>query len=114
MDKSSRNSVPSKLEKPKIEYDKEAISLGMIDVDSESKIAYNQSTNPATVAIQSVLGARLEYTGQVSGKQYVWNKAGDIVLVDAEDSEILLAKRIGGRLCCGNSQDINKIFQIAH
>jgi hypothetical protein len=114
MDKSSRNSVSGKLEKSKIEYDKEAISLGMIDVDSESKITYNQSTNPVTVAIQSVIGARLEYTGQVSGKQYVWNKAGDIVIVDVEDSETLLAKHIGNKLCCGNSQDMNKIFQIAH
>jgi hypothetical protein len=113
MDKSTRNSVPSKL----IEKDVEAEKLGIFDevkVDSESKITYNQSTNPKTVSIQSVLSARLEYTGQVSGKQYVWNKAGDIVIVDVEDSETLLAKHIGNKLCCGNSQDMNKIFQIAH
>lgn len=81
-----------------------------VKVDSESNVLYNKSN--VSVKIRSLYDARLEYTGQVSGKQYLWNKAGSVVEVDAEDSEILLAKRIGGRLCCGNSQDMNRIFEL--
>jgi hypothetical protein len=85
--------------------------LSQVKVDSESNVPYTKST--VSVKIRSLLDASLEYTGQVSGKQYRWNKAGSVVLVDAEDSEILLAKRIGGKLCCGNHPDTNRIFEIA-
>ena len=106
MDKSSRNNKSGEVG--------QVASAGYppeIQVDSESIVTYNKST--MSVKIRSLLDARLEYTGQVSGKQYLWNKAGSVVLVDVEDSEILLAKHIGGRLCCGNSQDTNSIFEIA-
>jgi hypothetical protein len=109
MDKSSGNNSTSKIGgriaksfPPSIEE---------FGVDSESVTPYNYSNKPQTVRIQSVFDARLEYTGQVSGKQYVWNKAGDIVEVGVEDSEILLAKRMGEKLCCGNSTETNKLFQ---
>jgi hypothetical protein len=81
-----------------------------VKVDSESNVLYNKSN--VSVNIRSLYDARLEYTGQVSGKQYLWNKAGSVVEVDVEDSEILLAKHIGGQLCCGNSQDMNRIFEL--
>ena len=98
MDKSSGNSSTSELKRG-------------LQVDSESNLTYNDAING--VKLESLLSARLEYTGQVSGKQYIWNKAGSIVLVDVEDSVILLAKHIGNEMCCGNSRDINKIFQVA-
>ena len=79
-----------------------------VEVDSESVLPYN---NEVKVSLTSLLDARLVYTGQVTGQQYVWNKAGSIVEVDAEDSKILLAKRIYGS-CCGNSIDGQPIFQI--
>jgi hypothetical protein len=78
-------------------------------IDSESPRQYN---NSQTVGIRSLLDARLVYTGQVSGKQYTWSKAGDIVMVEDADSEVLLAKRIGSRQCCGNSKDGNKVFEL--
>ena len=82
-----------------------------VKVDPESIPTYNSNIETKTVYIQSVFDARLLYTGQVSGKQYVWNKAGDICEVDMLDSEILLAKRMGGTGCCGNSnKDENKVF----
>lgn len=81
-----------------------------VKVDSESKVTYTKSN--VSVKIRSLYDARLEYTGQVSGKQYLWNKAGSVVEVDVEDSEILLAKHIGNQLCCGNSQDMNRIFEL--
>jgi len=80
-----------------------------VQVDSESNLPYNKETK---VKIISLLDARLEYTGQVTGQQYVWIKAGSMVEVNAEDSVILLAKRIGGNSCCGNSPDGTPIFQI--
>jgi hypothetical protein len=99
MGKSDGNNSTSKLIRPEVK------------VDYESKVPYNKSN--VSVKIRSLIDAHLEYTGQVSGKQYKWNKAGSVVLVDAEDSEILLAKRIGDKLCCGNSPDVNKVFEIA-
>lgn len=80
-----------------------------VKVDSESVVPYNKSK--VSVKIRSRFDARLEYTGQATGKRYVWNKAGSEVDVDVEDSEILLAKHIGDRLCCGNSPDVNRIFE---
>jgi hypothetical protein len=103
MDKPSKNSKPGQLEPTS--------SGGYVEVkvDSVSTVLYNKKVS---VKLRSLYDARLEYTGQTSGKQYQWNKAGSIVEVDAEDSEILLAKRIGGKLCCGNSRDVNKLFEL--
>ena len=86
-----------------------------VQVDSESNVPYtNIKASTETVIIRSLIEARLIYTGQVTGKQYTWNTAGSIVPVDTLDSETLLAKRVGGRnLCCGNSKDGNKMFEIA-
>ena len=78
-------------------------------VDLESKVTYTKAISK--VFLQSLHDARLVYTGQTSGKQYIWGTAGSIVEVDTEDSEILLAKRIYGS-CCGNSRDGRAIFQI--
>lgn len=63
------------------------------------------------VKIESLIQAHLEYTGKVSGRQYVWNRAGDIILVDEADVPELLDKRLGKKTCCGNGE--NRIFQIA-
>ena len=106
MGQSDRASRTSKLEKyvePKTEY------LDEVKVDSESVLPYNEVI---TVSITSLLDARLVYTGQVTGQQYEWKKAGSVVEVSVEDSEILLAKRIGRDSCCGNSTDGQAIFQL--
>ena len=112
MDKSSRDSRTSKLNKAGemtvypyvIEVEPE------VKVDSESKVPYTKSI--VSVKIRSRFDARLEYTGQATGKQYLWSKAGSVVLVDVEDSEILLAKHIGDQLCCGNSPETNRVFEL--
>ncbi len=71
---------------------------------SESIIIYKE--------IQLLIDSRLLYTGQISGEQYVWQRAGDVILVDERDVPELLSKRLGGRLCCGeNISDGNRIFQ---
>lgn len=63
-----------------------------------------------TKRIQSLIDAHFFYTGQVSGKQYEWGRAGAIVEVDEHDVPELLSKRLGGKTCCGAS-DGNIIFQ---
>ena len=80
-------------------------------VDSESTSDYNERIG---VILRSLIDARLEYKGQETGKLYIWSKAGSTVEVDALDSEHLLAKRIGGRQCCGSSTSGNKVFEIVN
>lgn len=76
------------------------------EVASVGEQTYNNS-----VKIQSIIDAHLSYTGRVSGKLYQWQRAGDIVEVLEEDVSELLQKRLGKRLCCGQGNDGNQIFQ---
>lgn len=62
------------------------------------------------INIQSLLDAHFVYQGQVSGRQYDWTKAGDIVSVLEEDVPELIKKRLGKKLCCGNGT--NQVFEI--
>lgn len=64
-----------------------------------------------SVRIESLIDSHFQYIGRGSGKQYEWKRAGDTVLVDVEDVEELLSKRLGTKSCCGNEP--NKIFQLA-
>lgn len=61
--------------------------------------------------IQSLIASHLIYTGQISGQQYEWLKAGEVILVDNRDVPELIAKRLGAKLCCGGGDD-NRIFEI--
>lgn len=66
------------------------------------------------IGVQSLYDSRLIYRGDVSGKEYEWKKAGDIVMVLAEDVPSLLDKRIGKGSCCGAvNQNGNKVFELA-
>lgn len=62
--------------------------------------------------VRSMVAARVIYNGKVTGNQYEWPNAGAIVPVDERDVPELLAKRLGGRNCCGGSPDGNKIFEL--
>lgn len=69
--------------------------------------------NPTTKSLRSIYPAHLVITGPVSGKTYEWKKIGDVnddVLV--EDADLLLAKLIGGRGCCGASKEGNQLFEL--
>jgi len=110
MAKPSRDSFTSEVVQDDSRIQPEIDEIKKLQVDSESKVPYTKSI--VSVKIRSLLDARLEYTGQATGKQYLWSKAGSVVLVDVEDSEILLAKHIGDKLCCGNSPETNKVFEL--
>jgi len=67
-----------------------------------------------TVAIRLIYESKMRYESPITGKSYTWNRIGDVVPVDTEDSDYLLSKRIGGDSCCGGfSQSGNKVFDLA-
>lgn len=70
-----------------------------------------EPTRNSTINIQSLVDAHSIYYGKVSGRQYDWMKAGDIVQVLSEDVPDLLSKQHKKKSCCGSGQ--NQIFQIA-
>lgn len=68
---------------------------------------------PATIKttmVRSLIEAKLQYYGSVSGKLYEWSGAGQAVPVLDEDVPELLAKQRGKKRCCGESN--KKIFEL--
>jgi len=80
----------------------------------EEETVVEETTAPDTintdVKLQSLVDARLHYTGQETGKSYLWERGGSIVPVLAEDAPYLLSKKSKSKACCsGNSS--GAIFQ---
>lgn len=69
--------------------------------------AYSQPYNYKKV--QSLVEARLIYTGAVTGVQYVWATAGMVVNVDERDVPDLLEHNMGTISCCGGGNSGNKV-----
>ena len=61
-----------------------------------------QPEQSETVQLVLVRDMKLNYTGPVTEKLYVFNGAGSVLDVDKEDADIMLAKR-GGNCCPGGS-----------
>jgi hypothetical protein len=57
---------------------------------------------PETVRIVLLRNLKLNYTGPVTEKLYVFERGGTVLDVDKRDAEIMLAKR-GGQCCPGGS-----------
>jgi hypothetical protein len=57
---------------------------------------------PETVRLVLLRNLKLNYTGPITGKLYVFNGGGSVLPVDAEDAQIMLAKH-GGDCCPGGS-----------
>lgn len=74
-------------------------------------VADNPQTTTIVVAIQSQFPAHLKYIG-LSGQEYNWRTAGDIVYVYEEDVPVLLSKRIGRNSCCGVRSEGNFPFRL--
>ena len=96
MVKSSTNYSPSNL-------------VEEVSVDSESNTPYNYESEP--VSLRSLYDGRLIYTGQVTGKQYCWDKAGSTVVVSEDDALYLLEKRHGTNPCCGSLRGGLALFE---
>jgi hypothetical protein len=69
-----------------------------------------QPTKISTVALQSLYPAHLKYIG-LSGQEYQWEKAGDVVHVLEEDAPALLSKKHIHRGCCGVYSEGNLLLQ---
>lgn len=91
---------------PKVQnkIDKSVDELGVV---SETPTAYN---NIDTVSIMSLMDARVEITGTVTGNSYIFPRAGTVQDVDVRDKDEILNKK-RGRACCGNSGGY--LFQLA-
>lgn len=50
--------------------------------------------------------------GSITGTEYIWNGAGSVVEVDAEDAVELLKKRTGACDSCPNSSPPSPYFEI--
>ena len=57
---------------------------------------------PETVRLVLLRNLKLNYTGPVTDKLYVFERGGTELDVDRRDAEIMLAKR-GGKCCPGGS-----------
>lgn len=85
-----------------------SVSNFVIDVTHvpERKITFEDSpvvVYNSTVKLQSQIDARINYTGQVTGKQYYWARAGSVESVDSLDAPYLLEKRIQSHSCCSGT-----------
>ena len=66
------------------------------------------------IAVRCTYDSKMRYSGRASGERYIWNGAGDTVLVLPEDVPYLLDLRLGGRGCCGAvNTEGNKPFELA-
>lgn len=74
---------------------------------NKSEVIVEQVTatpyNSPSVKLQSQIDARINYTGQVTGKQYYWARAGSVESVDSLDAPYLLEKRIQSHSCCSGT-----------
>lgn len=78
-----------------------ALVLGTKEVTVEQPAT--KTYNSSSVKLQSLMDARLSYTGEVTKRQYLWERAGSIVEVDSKDALYLLSKRIKTQSCCSGS-----------
>ena len=57
---------------------------------------------PETVRLVLLRNLKLNYTGPVTGKLYVFDGGGSVLPIDVEDAQIMLDKH-GGQCCPGGS-----------
>ena len=65
------------------------------------------------VKVVLCIDAKMKVTGEYSGQEYLFERAGSIQDVDTRDVEWLLSKRQGGRRCCGGGEEGLQVFQLA-
>jgi len=78
-----------------------------LPIEDVGEVSYNLDT----VDIRSLVDATVKVTGKVTGKQYVWSRAGEVQAVDVRDKDEILNKK-RGRACCGG-QSGKALFELA-
>ena len=79
-----------------------------LNIDEDKNFFYNQEID--TVSIRSLIDAKVKLTGAVSGKVYIWERAGAVISVDVVDKDEVLNKK-RGRACCGGQSGKN-LFEL--
>ena len=70
-----------------------------VTIESVQENGYNSDT----VSIRSLIDGKAKVTGTVTGNEYIFNRAGSVVLVDTRDKDEILNKKRGRSCCGGNS-----------
>jgi hypothetical protein len=81
-------------------------------VTEKVKAPEKEISERATQAVRLMIDANVKVTGSHSGDAYLFTGAGSVVDVDEKDVEELLAKRQGGRQCCGGTGYGNVMFEL--
>ena len=82
-------------------------------LDEEDVVAEEVNTDYTKVKVRLRISARVKAVGPVTGKRYLWERAGAIVEVDVKDVAGLLEKQYGAP-CCGGNPDNMKLFEIVY
>lgn len=83
------NKVPNKTDSASVDF----------PIEPDAPVKYNKEAKE-TVPIRNLMDATVIVTGTVTGQQYKFHGAGDIVEVDSLDKDEILNKK-RGRACCG-------------
>ena len=88
-------------------WDKSKQPVEILKIEESGVSSYNSVD---TVSIRSLIDAKVKLTGAVSGKVYIWERAGAVVSVDVVDKDEVLNKK-RGRSCCGGQSGKN-LFEL--
>ena len=89
-------------------------------LDEEDVVAEEVNTDYTKVKVRLRISARVKAVGPVTGKRYLWERAGAELKVgtgkdeiDVKDLAGLLEKQYGAP-CCGGNSDNMKLFEIVY
>lgn len=88
-------------------WDKSKQPVEILKIEESGVSSYNSVD---TVSIRSLVDAKVKLTGAVSGKVYIWERAGAVISVDVVDKDEVLNKK-RGRACCGGQSGKN-LFEL--
>ena len=88
-------------------WDKSKQPVEILKIEESGVSSYNSVD---TVSIRSLIDAKVKLTGAVSGKVYIWERAGAVISVDVVDKDEVLNKK-RGRACCGGTSG-TALFQL--
>jgi len=78
-------------------------------LEKPTQVSIKSTAKVDTVSLQLVMDAVVKITGAVTGTEYIFNGAGSIVKVDAQDKDDMLNKK-RKRSCCGGTTADKAIF----
>ena len=86
----------------RVKVSDEAVSPSPSEAFPTSSPSEEAPKAPETVRLTLLRNLKLNYTGPITGKLYVFSGGGSVLDIDVEDAQIMLAKH-GGDCCPGGS-----------